>query len=547
MKNRSFLSLNISQRLMLVAVMVALGLVGIASFAFIQLEKVKETARQTERVRVHQLAQAAAMELNITRISLQLRHAILARNPAELEEALADIGKKRALIEKAAASYESLIFTERGRQLFSKLPIVLEKFWHVGSENMQMIREGHKEGAFVFLVEHTIPVRNEVLAVLSEMVEYQRSNLANDIDGIGQSVDATLKAILWLAMGCTLALFVASLHLGRVLRSRVQFTGDVVERIREGNLSQSIHDSTRDEFSPLVAALENMQSRLNQVVTKVRQGADFVELASNAIADDNEDLSQRTQGQAAALNVTTEAAMQLAGKIEHNFNNAKNAVALSNEAVDVAKRGGEVVANVVSTMDEINTSSKRIEEIIGVIEGIAFQTNILALNAAVEAARAGEQGRGFAVVATEVRSLAQRSSHAAHEIKQLISTSVERVSVGSHLVSQAGFTMHEIVEAIHKVKDIVNNINVATEEQNRSLIEANGTMHGMERTTGQNAALVQKMNQSSSELRNMANELVSTVAFFRTHASADHEGQQRMRVRHQRLGGYEEGRYLQVQ
>lgn len=519
MKNNSLLSLNISQRLMLVAVMLALGLVGIAAFAFFQLEKVKDTARQTERVRVHQMAQAAAMELNITRVSLQLRHAILARNPAELAESLADIERKRDLIRKSVSSYESLLITAEGRRLFAKLPVILDKFWRVGAENIQMIREGHKEAAFAFLVDRTIPARNEVLAVLSEMVEYQRSHLSQDIESIGKSADATLESIVLLALGCTLALFVSSLHLGRVLRSRVKFTGDVVERIREGNLGHAIHDSTRDEFSPLVAALENMQSRLNQIVTKVRQGADFVDLASNAIADDNENLSQRTQGQAATLNVTTEAAMQLAGKIEHNFNNARNAVELSNEAVDVAKRGGEVVANVVSTMDQINTSSKRIEEIIGVIDGIAFQTNILALNAAVEAARAGVQGRGFAVVADEVRSLAQRSSQAAHEIKQLISSSVERVSVGAELVSQAGLTMHEIVEAIQKVKDIVNNINIATEEQNRSLVEVNGSMRAMEHTTGQNAALVHKMNQSASELRNMANELVSTVAYFQTHGA----------------------------
>lgn len=528
MKHRSPWSLNISQRLLLVAFIVALGLAGIAAFAFVQLEKVKDTARQTERVRVQQLAQAAAMELNITRISLQLRHAILARNPAELEEALADIGKKRVLIEETAASYESLIFTERGRQLFSKLPVALEKFWRVGSSNLQMIREGQKEAAFAFLVDHTIPARNEVLAVLSEKVEYQHSQLAQDIDGIGQSVDATMKAILLLALGCTLALFAAALHLGSVLRRRVQFTGDVVERIREGNLSQSIHDRTHDEFSPLVAALDNMQSRLNQVVTNVRQSADFVELASSAIANDNEDLSQRTQAQANALNVTTEASVQLASKVEHNFDNAKHAVGLSNEAVEVAQRGGNVVANVVSSMEEINTSSKRIEEIIGVIEGIAFQTNILALNAAVEAARAGEQGRGFAVVATEVRSLAQRSSHAAHEIKDLISASVERVAMGSNQVSEAGATMQEIVQAIQKVKDMVNAINLASEEQNRSLVEVNHSMHGMEQSTGQNAALVEKMNQAASELRYMANELVSTVAYFQTHGATSQAGTQRL-------------------
>lgn len=519
MKNHSLLSLNISQRLMLVAVVIALGLVGIACFAFFQLEQVKDTARQTERVRVHQLAEAAAMELNITRISLQLRHAILARNPAELEAALSDIEKKRLLIENSVSSYDSLLSTTERNRLFSRLPVALEKFWRAGSQNIQMIREGHKDSAFVFLVEHTIPARNEVLAVLSEMVDYQHVHLTQDIDSISKSADATLKSILFLVLGCTLALFLASWHLRCVLRRRVQFTGDIVDRIREGNLSHAIHDSNHDEFTPLVAALENMQSRLNQVVTKVRQGADFMKLSSNEIADDNENLSHRTQGQTAALKVTTEAAMQLAGKIEHNFNNAKNTLLLSNEAVNVAKRGGEVVANVVRTMDEINTSSKRIEEIIGVIDGIAFQTNILALNAAVEAARAGVQGRGFAVVAEEVRSLAQRSSQAAHEIKQLISSSVKRVSVGSKLASEAGLTMHEIVEAIQKVQDIVNNINVATEDQNRSLIEVKESMHDMEQSTEQNTALVQKMNHSSGQLRHMANELVATVAYFHIHGS----------------------------
>ncbi len=512
-------SLNISQRLMLVAVAVAAGLAGLASFAFYQLDDVKKAAQQTENVRVQQLAQAASTELNVTRVSLQLRHAILARNPAELDGALSDIGQKKILIAEAVKAYESTLFTDKGREVFSKLPIVLDKFWSIGAENIRLIQAGQKEEAFAFLVDRTVPARNDVLAVLADMVEYQRSTLSKDIDGISSNVDLTLNAILILALGCTVVLFVASAYVGRVLRRRVAFTGNVIEHIRDGRLNQSILDSDRDEFSPLVDAMDKMQSRLNEVVTKVRRGAEFVDLASNSIADDNSDLSERTQSQAGALHATTEATQQLAGNIEQNFDNAKHAVSLSNDAVSVAQRGGAVVSNVVSTMEGINTSSKRIEEIIGVIEGIAFQTNILALNAAVEAARAGEQGRGFAVVAAEVRSLAQRSSQAANEIKQLISTSVERVTAGTELVAQAGATMQEIVDSIQRVKVIVNNINAASEEQNRSLSEVNGTMSQMETATEQNATLVQKMNQSASELRDMANSLVSTMAYFKTGAS----------------------------
>lgn len=508
--------MNICQRLTLVACCLSLGLLGIAVFSFSQLEQVKATARQTERVRVQQLGHAAAMELNITRISLQLRHAILARDQAERDTALSDIRSKQALVRQAVQSYEVLLFTEQGRLLFAKLPPALERLWSAADQNVQYIVQGEPAQAFAFLVDQTIPARNAVLAVLSDMVEYQRGHLTQDIDGIGRSADATLNAIVALALGCMLALFVASAYLGRVLRQRVQFTGQVVERIREGELGQVIHDGARDEFSPLVAALAQMQERLHQVVTDVRHNADAVELASNAMADDNAQLSSRTQGQVASLHATTEATEQLAATITANFDKAQSAVALANDAVQVAQRGGAVVGQVVSTMQEIHTSSKRIEEIIGVMNSIAFQTNILALNAAVEAARAGEQGRGFAVVATEVRTLAQRSAQAAQEIKQLIAASVGSVAEGAALVQHAGTTMQDIVVAIQQVKETVHHMDAASAAQNRSLVDVNGAMRTIEDATGHNAALVQKMHHASTELRGMAHGLVATVAYFRT-------------------------------
>lgn len=509
-------SLNISQRLYGVAILVSLGLVMLAALAFWQLNEVRETARRTEEIRVQQLAQAAATELNVTRVSLQLRHAILARNPAELEDSLADIAEKRRLIAETLKAYESTLFTEEGRSVYARLPVVLDEFWRMGTDNIRLIEAGLKADAFDFLVDETIPARNAVLAVLSEMVDYQRASLARDIDGISKSVDVTLNTILILLLGSSLLLFASSAYIRRMLRARVHFTRDVVERIRDGSLNQAIEDPCHDEFSSLITALAKMQDRLNDVVTRVRTGADFLDVANLAISKDNDDLSDRTRVQAASLHATTEAAKLLSGRIEHNFDNARLAVSMSNSAVEVAQRGGAVVSSVVSTMEEINVSSKRIEEIVGLIDGIAFQTSILALNAAVEAARAGEQGKGFAVVAAEVRSLAQDSSRAANEIRQLISTSVDRVAAGSLLVARAGAAMQEIVDSIVKVKNVVNNINAANEEQDRSLVEVNSTMADMETATGENAALVRKMNKATGELRKMSNELVSTVAYFQT-------------------------------
>jgi len=270
----------------------------------------------------------------------------------------------------------------------------------------------------------------------------------------------------------------------------------------------------------LMAQLQQMQNSLGEVVAAVRGNADNVATASAEIAQGNTDLSQRTEQQAAALEQTAASMEEFGATVRQNADNAKQANQLAMSASEVAITGGEVVGQVVQTMKGINDSSKRIADIIGVIDGIAFQTNILALNAAVEAARAGEQGRGFAVVASEVRSLAQRSAGAAKEIKGLINASVERVEQGSALVDRAGATMTEVVASIRRVTDIMGEISAASTEQSAGVAQVGEAVAQMDQATQQNAALVEEGAAAAESLRDQAQQLVQTVAVFKLSAGA---------------------------
>ena len=277
--------------------------------------------------------------------------------------------------------------------------------------------------------------------------------------------------------------------------------------------------SGSDEIGNLLSQMETMRNGLHRVVSQVRHGSDSIASASSEVATGTQDLSNRTEQQASSLEQTASASEELAATVQNNAENAAQASQLAAAASDVASRGGAVVSQVVGTMDAINTSSRKIVDIIGVIDGIAFQTNILALNAAVEAARAGEQGRGFAVVASEVRSLAQRSAEAAKEIKTLISDSVEKVGVGTEQVAQAGSTMQEIVAGIKRVADIVGEIASASREQSAGIAQINQAVTQLDGVTQQNAALVEETSAASNALQEQARELATLAASFRLESS----------------------------
>ncbi len=318
--------------------------------------------------------------------------------------------------------------------------------------------------------------------------------------------------------GSLLAVVMASLMGMWITRSIVRPMAQAVEiakRVAAGDLTSKIVVTTTDETGELLGALKLMNETLTGLVGKVRQGTDTIATASAEIASGNMDLSSRTEQQASSLEETASSMEELTGTSKQNADNARQANKLASSASEVAVKGGAVVSQVVSTMGSINESAKKIADIIGVIDGIAFQTNILALNAAVEAARAGEQGRGFAVVASEVRSLAQRSAAAAKDIKGLINDSVEKVDAGTRLVDQAGASMSEIVDSVRRVTDIISEIAAASEEQTAGIEQVNQAIGQMDEVTQQNAALVEQAAAAAESLQDQSANLAETVSVFK--------------------------------
>ena len=340
--------------------------------------------------------------------------------------------------------------------------------------------------------------------------------------GALQARTARLQRTEWLVIGLSVLMVgLCGLLARSIVRSILQATDDarrMAERIAAGDLSPESLRVSEDELGRMMQAMEAMRLSLTEVVGTVRENAVSVAAASAQIAQGNIDLSSRTEQQAAALQQTAATMDQLGSTVSHNADHAREADGLAREASRLASRGGEMVSQVVGTMGGISEASRKIGDIIGVIDSIAFQTNILALNAAVEAARAGEQGRGFAVVATEVRNLAQRSAEAAREIKALISTSVERVEQGVSLVDQTGRSVGEVVESIRRVSDIVAQISAASAEQSTGVAQVGQAVTQMDRATQQNAALVEQSAAAAGTLKSQAEQLVDAVARFRVAA-----------------------------
>jgi methyl-accepting chemotaxis protein len=353
----------------------------------------------------------------------------------------------------------------------------------------------------------------EMVKVINTSLQEDKANAARTAQWMGWIVLGLLATSLVLG---SLAAWVLIQSITKPLVAGVALARSVAG----GDLTATLDTAGRDEISALMQALSQMTDSLRDVVGRVRDTAGSISAASGEVASGNADLSARTEQTATSLQQTSSSVTVLAQTVQQSAASAQQASQMATSAADVAQRGGDVVQQVVNTMNDINSSSKKIADIIGTIDGIAFQTNILALNAAVEAARAGEQGRGFAVVASEVRSLAQRSAQAAREIKQLIGASVERVEVGSKLVADAGSTMQEIVGSVQRVSHIIREISAAAEAQSRGIGEVNGAVNSLDQMTQQNAALVEQSAAAAESLNTQATQLSALVSTFKLEQTA---------------------------
>ncbi len=511
-----FSKISLSQRLYAVSILLIFSLFGVTASAWHQLSQVRDLTHRTGKIKVFQLSLIASTELKVSQALSDLRQAMLAMNAGEIDQAERAMRSKRDQISKNDADFLAEITDQAGRDAFRRDWLNLQEVsWPVAEKNLQLIRAGRHEEAQSMLRETTTPQFAQIQKWLSDERDRQAKVLGSDVAAIGASVDSIRLQLSALVAVVAAGLLAFSLLMAKSLRTRVALAQTVTDRVKSGDFSVDVKDTESDEFSPLLRALSSMQASLTGVVSQVRANAESVATASSEIAQGNQDLSHRTEQQASALQETSASMSQIGTTVRDNTDSAKLASQLAQNASKVAAQGGEVVERVVVTMQGISDSSRKIGDIIGVIDGIAFQTNILALNAAVEAARAGEQGRGFAVVAGEVRTLAQRSAEAAKEIKALIGRSVDQVEQGSVLVDRAGKTMADIVDAIKGVSDLVAGISTASVEQSTGIQQVGAAISQMDQVTQQNAALVEQSAAAAESLRAQAQQLVDAVALFK--------------------------------
>ena len=416
--------------------------------------------------------------------------------------------------------YRTLISEPGEKELFERFLVLNDEFMRLHATMLSLSREMKKEEARALAVGPSAKVMADMMVALDKLVAINtdggvRSSASADATYAGSRASLIGLLVGIVAVGMLLALWVAR----SVSRPLIEAVG-VARQVAAGDLTAQVVVKSQDETGQLMQALKDMNASLQSLVGQVRSGTDTIATASSQIAAGNQDLSSRTEEQASSLEETASSMEELTSTVKQNADNARQANTMALTSSSLAVEGGKVVSEVVGTMASINASSRKIVDIIAVIDGIAFQTNILALNAAVEAARAGEQGRGFAVVATEVRNLAQRSAAAAKDIKILIGDSVEKVEAGSKLVDQAGRTMDEIVASITRVTDIMSEITAASNEQSAGIEQVNQAIAQMDQVTQQNAALVEEAAAAAESMQEQAASLSEVVSVFKLDAAS---------------------------
>ncbi len=508
-------NMKIGQRLALgFGVVLALSML-IVAISILKLNAVAEAAEQMLDQPIKKENMISDWSANIA-VAVIRTSAIIKSSDTSLTAFFAkNIEETNAKASAYLKEVEPLMTSPEEKATFAKMLALRTAYAGGRADAVRLKSEGKVEESMQVHDQVYIPAAQAYQANIAALVALQRKqvdDLQNQIRTIKSESRRTvmLLGVLSVAFGAVCAWW-----LTRSITRPVQAAVVLARRVAAGDLTSRREASARDEIGALQDALADMNEHLLGLVTEIRSGSHAIATASSEIAAGNHDLSARTEQQAGALEETASSMEELTSTVAQSAGNARQASVLATSASEVAGRGGVVVAQVVQTMAAINESSKQIADIVGVIDSIAFQTNILALNAAVEAARAGEQGRGFAVVATEVRSLAHRSAAAAKEIKVLIDESVTRVDDGAKLVERAGATMNEIVGSVQRVNDIITEITTATDEQTAGIAQINEAVNQMDQVTQQNAALVEEAAAASSAMHEQADQLLQAVSVFK--------------------------------
>ena len=462
---------------------------------------------------------ASQVRTAVDRRAIAARNLVLVTTQADVDVEKADVLKAHSDVQERLGKLKQMVtapgVNEGARKLVAEIDSIETRYGKVATDIVGLALDGKKDAAIAKMNAECRPLLAALVKATRDYADFTRGRQHEMIAELEQDYERQRMFLIVVALAAVLFGIFGGLLLTRAITVPIQRAVDVARTVARGEIGGQIEVNSHDEPGRLLEALRDMNDRLAETVARVRESSGNIEVATGEIASGNMDLSSRTEQQAASLEETAASMEELTATVRHNTENARQASELARNAADVAQLGSGTVGRVVSTMEGISASSAKIADITGIIESIAFQTNILALNAAVEAARAGEQGRGFAVVASEVRGLAQRSSNAAKEIKELIEASAAQVQAGATLAGEAGQTMANVTEAVARVTNIVDEIAAASAEQNRGIEQVNQAIVQIDQVTQQNASLVHEAATASKSLEEQGKLLTDAVAFFK--------------------------------
>jgi methyl-accepting chemotaxis protein len=486
----------------------------------VMLGRVNDGTDEIVNKRIPRITMATQLEAEMNEIAIALRNMMLSDDPQDRAKQASKIVSSREKVGTLLKTLDHELADPHARAMLARQQELNGRYVKGQLELLRLIESGDDAGARTFLAKEMRPTLVAYKEANSGQIQVQRQLSQEKADAAQATYAQTrilmiVLGLVTLVIACALAWWI-TVSILRPLRKALT----VADAVAGGDLTSKVEVTSKCEVGQLLQSLKTMNDNLVSTVTTVRTGTDAIATASSQVSAGNQDLSSRTEQQASSLEETASSMEELTSTVKQNADNARQANTLAETATGIAARGGQVIEDVVKTMAQIHEASGKVVDIIGVIDGIAFQTNILALNAAVEAARAGEQGRGFAVVAGEVRNLAQRSAAAAKEIKGLIGDSSEKVETGSRLVKDAGATMEEIVGSVRRVTDILNEISSASQEQSAGIGQVNDAVAQMDTVTQQNAALVEEAAAASQAMQEQAQRLLQAVAVFKVDGTA---------------------------